>query len=165
MKKLDNTKVSEDTPKLGLESGDQNATATAVVNPETAKAEQEAKAKAEQEAKDKAEQEAKAKAEQEAKAKAEQEAKAKAEQEAKDKAEQEAKAKAEQEAKDKAEQEAKAGAESNELVWIRVLLPLAGKFLMPHDPGAEFEIDKNQGEVIVEAAYAEYLTAEEIAAK
>lgn len=110
MKKEQNSKVSEDTPKLGLETGDQNVTASAGENPET-------------------------------------------------------KAKAEQEAKDKAEQEAKAGEEGNEKVWIRVILPLAGKFLMPHDPGAEFEIDKNQGEVIVEAAYAEYLTAEEIALK
>ncbi|MNQ47644.1 hypothetical protein D3C85_614970 [compost metagenome] len=48
-----------------------------------------------------------------------------------------------------------------ELVKIRVLLPLAGKFLLPHDPGAEIEIDPNQAEVIVEAGYGEYIVEKE----
>ncbi|OXB01743.1 hypothetical protein B0A75_04695 [Flavobacterium oncorhynchi] len=122
MKKEENQKVSEDAPKLGLETVTENVT--------------------------------------DSKVKTEQEAKAKAEQDAKEKAEQEAKAKAEQEVKEKAEQEA-----NNSKVWIRAILPLAGKFFMSHDPGHEFQHDKNQSEVIVESGYAEYLTPEEIDAK
>jgi hypothetical protein len=52
--------------------------------------------------------------------------------------------------------------ETKDLVWIRVLLPLAGKFLLPNDPGAEIEIDPNQAEAIVEAGYGEYIENSEV---
>lgn len=58
--------------------------------------------------------------------------------------------------------ETQAAEENKPLVWIRVLLPLAGKFLLPHDPGAEIEIDSNQAEAIVEAGYGEYIENSEV---
>lgn len=47
--------------------------------------------------------------------------------------------------------------ENADLVWVRVLLPLAGKFLMPHDPDAEILINKNQAIEIVESGYGEFI--------
>lgn len=45
-----------------------------------------------------------------------------------------------------------------EIVAIEVLLPLAGKFLLPYDPGAVIEIGKNQATEIVEAGYGKFVT-------
>jgi len=47
--------------------------------------------------------------------------------------------------------------ENAALVWVRVLLPLAGKFLMPQDPDAEILINKNQAIEIVESGYGEFI--------
>jgi hypothetical protein len=52
--------------------------------------------------------------------------------------------------------------EKKDLVWIRVLLPLAGKFLMSHDPGHEIEIDPNQAQAIVDAGYGEFISDEDL---
>jgi hypothetical protein len=52
--------------------------------------------------------------------------------------------------------------EKKDLVWIRVLLPLAGKFLMSHDPGHEIEIDSNQAQAIVDAGYGEFIENKEV---
>ena len=49
-----------------------------------------------------------------------------------------------------------------DLVKIRVLLPLAGRFLLPYDPGAEIEINRNQADLIVEAAYGEFISDEDL---
>lgn len=46
---------------------------------------------------------------------------------------------------------------SSELVKIKVLLPLAGKFLLPNDPGQEVEIPKAQAIEIVESGYGEFV--------
>jgi hypothetical protein len=46
------------------------------------------------------------------------------------------------------------------LLWVRVLLPLAGKFLLPYDPGHEIEIDANQANAIVDAGYGEFIVDE-----
>jgi len=43
------------------------------------------------------------------------------------------------------------------LVKIKVLIALAGKFLLPYNPDAEIEIDANQAAEIVEAGYGEYI--------
>lgn len=53
-----------------------------------------------------------------------------------------------------------AGEASNDLVKIRVLLSLAGKFLLPHDPGAKIEINANQANAIVDAGYGEFIVDE-----
>lgn len=47
--------------------------------------------------------------------------------------------------------------ETQELIKIKVLIALAGKFLLPHDPGAEIEINIAQATAIVEAGYAEFV--------
>lgn len=47
--------------------------------------------------------------------------------------------------------------ETQELIKIRVLLPLAGKFLLPQDPGAEIELTVAEATAIVDSGYAEFV--------
>jgi hypothetical protein len=42
-------------------------------------------------------------------------------------------------------------------VKVRALLSLAGKFLLPYDPGHVFSIAENQANEIVEAKYGEFV--------
>lgn len=42
-------------------------------------------------------------------------------------------------------------------VKIRILLPVAGLFLLPYNVGQEVEINKNQAEEMVALKYAEYI--------
>ena len=42
-------------------------------------------------------------------------------------------------------------------VAVRALNHLTGKYLLPHDPGVEFKINKSQAIVMVEAGDAEYV--------
>lgn len=48
-------------------------------------------------------------------------------------------------------------AAKNKSKKVRILLPVAGKFLLPYDVGQEVLINENMAAELVDAKYAEYI--------
>lgn len=47
--------------------------------------------------------------------------------------------------------------EKQELIKVRILLPVAGKFLLAYNVGQEVELPENQAKELVEVKYAEFV--------
>ena len=47
--------------------------------------------------------------------------------------------------------------ENRELIKVRILLPVAGKFLLSYNVGQEVDLPANQAKELVELKYAEFV--------